>query len=98
VAVADLTWRTPSVSSAPDPSPMRLLERLADRFGLFEALAESTIKLNRYAEGDELAMDPLVAEAVLEFADDLRSARTAANAWARTRGLITPPRDEALAA
>jgi hypothetical protein len=86
------------IPSPADPSPMRLLEMLADRFGLFEALAESTIKLNRYAEGDELAMDPLVAEAVLEFADDLRSARTAANAWARTRGLITPPRDEALAA
>lgn len=42
-------------------------------------------------------MDPLVAEAVLEFGDDLRSARTAANAWARTRGLLPPP-GEALAA
>ncbi len=44
------------------PSPMRLLEMLSDRFGLFEALAYSTIKLNRCTQADELAMDPLVAE------------------------------------
>ena len=84
------------IPSPTGPSPMRLLEMLADRFGLFEALAYSTIKLNRCSEADELAMDPLVAEAVLEFADDLRSARTAADTWARTRGLGPP--DEALAA
>lgn len=84
------------IPSPADPSPMRLLEMLADRFGLFEALAYSTIKLNRCAEADDLAMDPLVAEAVLEFADDLRSARTAADRWARTHGLS--PQDEALAA
>ncbi|HZG43960.1 MAG TPA: hypothetical protein VEY93_13480 [Longimicrobium sp.] len=41
------------------PSPMRLLEMLSDRFGLFEALAYSTIKLNRCTPADELAMDPL---------------------------------------
>jgi hypothetical protein len=33
-------------------------------------------------------MDPLVAEAVLEFGDDLRSARAAADEWADTRGLV----------
>ena len=70
------------------PSPMRLLEILSDRFGLFEALAYSTIKLNRCTQADELAMDPLVAEAVLEFGDDLRSARAAADAWAETKGLV----------
>jgi hypothetical protein len=32
-------------------------------------------------------MDPQVAEAVLEFADDLRTARAASGAWAETRGL-----------
>ncbi len=37
---------------------------------------------------DELAMDPLVAEAVLEFADDLRTARAASGAWAETKGLV----------
>jgi hypothetical protein len=33
-------------------------------------------------------MDPQVAEAVLEFADDLRTARAASGAWAETKGLI----------
>jgi hypothetical protein len=86
------------IPSPAEPSPMRLLEMSADRFGLFEALATTTIQLNRCAEGEDLAMDPLVAEAVLEFGDDLRSARTAANAWARTHGLLPPRPDEALAA
>lgn len=53
-------------------SPMRLLEMLVDRFGAFEAIAYSSIKLARFAPPDELAMDPLVANAVLEFGDDLR--------------------------
>ena len=33
-------------------------------------------------------MDPQVAEAVLEFADDLRTPRAASGAWAETRGLV----------
>ena len=33
-------------------------------------------------------MDPQVAEAVLEFADDLRTARAASDAWAETKGLV----------
>ena len=41
-------------------SPMRLLEMLTDRFGVFEALAHSTIKLNRCTSA-ELSMDPQVA-------------------------------------
>ncbi|HEX8317747.1 hypothetical protein [Longimicrobium sp.] len=32
-------------------------------------------------------MDPLVAEAVLEFGDDLRSARAAAEEWATSKGI-----------
>jgi hypothetical protein len=68
-------------------SPMRLLEMLSDRFGLFEALADSTIKLHRRAAGDELSMDPRVAEAVLEFADDLRTARDGSEAWIASKGL-----------
>ena len=55
-------------------SPMRLLEMLVDRFGAFEAIAYSSIKLARFAPPDELAMDPLVANAILEFGDDLREA------------------------
>lgn len=76
-------WASPT-------SPMRLLEMLSDRFGLFEAMAYSTIKLNRCTPTDELAMDPLVAEAILEFGDDLRSARAAAEEWAESKGLGQP--------
>jgi hypothetical protein len=38
---------------------------LSDRFGAFEAIANSSIKLARVAPEEELAMDVLVAEAVL---------------------------------
>lgn len=55
-------------------SPARLLEMLSDRFGAFEAIANSSIKLARVAPEEELAMDVLVAEAILEFGDDLRAA------------------------
>ena len=55
-------------------SPARLLEMLSDRFGAFEAIAYATIKLARHVPQDELSMDLLVADAVLEFADDLRAA------------------------
>jgi hypothetical protein len=58
-------------------SPARLLEVLSDRFGAFEAVAHSSIKLARHVAEPELSMDLLVAEAVLEFGDDLRSARDA---------------------
>ena len=34
------------------PSPMRFLEILADRFGALEAVANSSIKLARYAPED----------------------------------------------
>jgi hypothetical protein len=69
------------------PSPMRLLEILKDRFGALEAVANSSIKLARYAPEDELAMDLLVAESVLEFGCSLREARDEAMAWARARGV-----------
>jgi hypothetical protein len=55
-------------------SPARLLEMLSDRFGAFEAIAYSTIKLARHVPEEELSMDVLVAEAVLEFGEDLRAA------------------------
>ena len=67
---------------------MRPLEMLADRFGVFEALAHSTLTLNRCATADELSMDPRVADAVLEFGDDLRTARAATDAWAESKGLV----------
>lgn len=63
-------------------SPGRLLEMLSDRFGVFEALATASIKLARHVPEDELSMDPLIAEAVLEFGDDLRQASEAAAKWA----------------
>jgi hypothetical protein len=66
------------------PSPTRLLEMLSDRFGAFEAIANSSIKLARVASEEELAMEPLVAEAILEFAEDLRAATSAATEWARS--------------
>lgn len=59
-------------------SPARLMEMLSDRFGAFEAIAYSTIKLVRHVSQDELPMDVLVAEAILEFADDLRAAADSA--------------------
>jgi hypothetical protein len=64
-------------------SPARLLEMLSDRFGAFEAIAYSTIKLARHVPEDELSMDVLVAEAVLEFGEDLREACKAADEWGR---------------
>jgi hypothetical protein len=57
------------------------MEMLVDRFGAFEAIAYSSIKLARFAPPDELAMDPLVAHSVLEFGDDLRDAADAASEW-----------------
>jgi hypothetical protein len=62
-------------------SPTRLLEMLTDRFGAFEAIAMASIKLARHVPEDELSMDRLVAEAVLEFGDDLRAASEAAAKW-----------------
>ena len=62
-------------------SPGRLLEMLTDRFGAFEAIAMASIKLARHVPEDELSMDRLVAEAVLEFGDDLRTASEAAAKW-----------------
>ena len=59
----------------------RLLEMLTDRFGAFEAIAMASIKLARHVSADELSMDQLVAEAVLEFGDDLRAASEAAAIW-----------------
>jgi hypothetical protein len=62
-------------------SPGRLLEMLTDRFGAFEAIAMASIKLARHVSADELSMDRLVAEAVLEFGDDLRAASEATAVW-----------------
>ena len=70
------------------PSPMRLLEMLSDRFGAFEAVAESSIKLAHFAPADEISMDVRVAEAVLEFGDELRGASKAAMDWARAEGMV----------
>lgn len=55
--------------------------------GLTEAVANSSIKLARYAPEEELAMDLLVAESVLEFGSSLREARDGAMQWTRGRGV-----------
>jgi hypothetical protein len=54
-------------------SPARMLEMLSDRFGALEAVAYSSIKLSRYVSECEMSMDLLVAEAVLEFGEELRN-------------------------
>lgn len=59
----------------------------SDCFGAFEAIANSSIKLARVAPEEELAMEPLVAEAVLEFGTSLREAADVAMQWARARGV-----------
>ncbi|HEY7767224.1 hypothetical protein [Longimicrobium sp.] len=71
-------------------SPGRLLEMLTDRFGAFEAIAMACIKLARHVSEDELSMDLLVAEAILEFGDDLRSASEVTAEWMREQGLVHP--------
>jgi hypothetical protein len=73
--------RTEAVNGT-SASPGRLLEMLTDRFGAFEAIAMASIKLARHAPEDELSMDLLVAEAVLEFGDDLRQASETVKKWA----------------
>jgi hypothetical protein len=67
-------------------SPRRLLEMLTDRFGAFEAIAMASIKLARHVPEDELSMELLVAEAVLEFGDDLRQASETVAKWAGGEG------------
>jgi hypothetical protein len=66
-------------------SPTRLLEILTDRFGAFEAIASSSIALARVAPDEERPMEPLVAEAVLEFGEDPRDATEAAAEWCGAR-------------
>ncbi len=77
--------RTESANCTP-ASPARLLEMLTDRFGAFEAIAMASIKLARHVPEDELSMDLLVAEAVLEFGDDLRQASQAVAKWSGGEG------------
>lgn len=75
-----------------EATPMRHLEILASRFGAFEALAHSTMKLSRLTSEDELSMDLYVAHAILEFGSDLREAYSASMRWAELRGMFTRPR------
>ena len=70
-----------------DGSPVRLLEMLSDRFGAFEAIAASSVRLARLDSEEQLPMEPLVAEAVLEFGEDLRAAAASAAERARAQGV-----------
>jgi hypothetical protein len=47
---------------------------LTDRFDAFEASANSCTELAHVAPGEEMALNVVVAEAILEFDDDLRTA------------------------
>ena len=69
-------------------SPMRLLEMLESRFGVFEALAYASLELARKEPEDGTPMDATTAEAVLEFADDIRQAYAATMEWADERQLL----------
>lgn len=51
----------------------------------FEVIAYSSIKLARAAPAEELAMEPLVAEAILEVAEDLRAATANATGTVRSQ-------------
>jgi hypothetical protein len=66
-------------------SPTRLLEMLTARFGAFEAIACLSIELDRKGPDERLPVDAATADALLEFADDLRQACHAASTWARLR-------------
>lgn len=68
-----------------DGSPVRMLEMLLDRFGAFEVIAASSVRLARLDSEEQLPMEPLVAEAVLEFGDDLREAAASVAEWARSK-------------
>jgi hypothetical protein len=70
-----------------DGSPVRLLEMLSDRFGAFEAIAASSVRLARLDSDEQLPMESLVAEAILEFGEDLREAAASAAEWARSNAV-----------
>lgn len=70
-------------------SPMRLMEMLESRFGVFEALAYTSLELARKEPEEGTPMDAATAEAVLEFADDIRQAYAATLEWASERELLT---------
>ncbi len=76
------------IANGEQTSPTRSLEMLMDKFGAFESIAYASIKLARALPDEAPPMDPLVAEAVLEFGDDLRAAAAAeaATVWAWSAG------------
>jgi hypothetical protein len=68
---------------------------LADRFGLFEALASSTIKLNRCTQADELAIDPLVCAAPAPPRTSRRTPRAWFTTGSKRRQRKPPERQQA---
>ncbi len=65
-------------------APVRILEMLESRFGAFETIAYAALESVKN-EPDEAPMDEKTADAILEFADDLRQAYEAAVEWSRPR-------------
>lgn len=64
-------------------APVRLLEMLEFRFGAFVTIACAAVELARKNPDANLPMDEKTADAILEFADDLRQAYEAAAEWGR---------------
>jgi len=64
-------------------APVRLIEMLEFRFGAFETIAHAALELARLDPEEAPPMDSKTADAILEFADDLRQAYEAAAEWAR---------------
>ena len=54
--------------------PVRLLEILEFRFGAFQTIAYASLELAKQDRDDPPPMDEKTADAILEFADDLRQA------------------------
>ena len=61
--------------------PVRLLEMLEFRFGAFETIASASLELAQTGSDGTSPMDERTADAVLEFADDLRQAYEATIAF-----------------
>ena len=64
-------------------APVCLLEMLEFRFGAFETIAYAALGLARLAPEETPAMDERTADAILEFADDLRQVYEAVAEWAK---------------
>jgi hypothetical protein len=66
-------------------APVRILEMLESRFGAFETIAYAALESVKNEPDEAPPMDEKTADAILEFADDLRQAYEAAVQWGKQR-------------